>query len=67
MALKEVYQIAESASLSAITIQLNAILAMIADRLDRIEGHRGASTIQDSVTINSGGDTVHGFNTENEV
>lgn len=47
--------------------QLNFLLARLQDRFDKIEGVRGVSTIEDGLQIETDGEVVHGFNTEDEV
>lgn len=62
---RENYQVNAPDLINALN-QLNFFLARIVDRLDKIEGLRGTSTIVDSLTIETNSQIVHGFNTDNE-
>lgn len=63
----EYYQLSGNLTIQDIEIQLNRILNQISDRIDKIEGNRGISTIQDGLTIENTGVIVHGINTSGEV
>ena len=62
---RENYQL-RAQDLSSLLNELNFIFSRIADRLDKIEGIRGTSTIVDGLTIETNSQIVHGFNTDNE-
>lgn len=65
MAKTEVYRINNPQSLDDIANQLNSILARLADRIDRLEGIRGTTTIQDGYVIeNDDGHILHGVNVD---
>jgi len=62
------YQLSGNKAVNDMESMLNQILASISDRLDKLEGNRGNSTIQDSLTIESiAGDILHGINTLDEI
>lgn len=67
MAVTEYYAVTGTQSQKDLEDQLNRILLRIAQRLDKLEGIRGESTVQESLYIKSDGVTLHGVNTENEV
>lgn len=62
---KEHYQI-NPGDLANVISQMNFILARMADRMDKIEGLRGTSTIVDGLSIETNSQVVHGFNTTDE-
>jgi len=66
MSTKETYFIStqEASNPDILTERLNYILQRIADRLDQIEGGRGAPTIAEKLVISKDDDTdqVHGIN-----
>lgn len=67
MAKTHYYTIENPSSLEDLKNQMNMILRRLSDRLDKIEGIRGSSTVQESLSIEVDSLTLHGFNTEDEV
>jgi hypothetical protein len=65
MATREHYSLTASTVPELVT-QLNFILARIQDRLDKIEGVRGTSSITTAMQVTVDGNIVHGFNTSDE-
>lgn len=61
---KESYFIT-STNIEELVTSMNFILSRISDRLDKIEGLRGNSTVSNSLDIlGSDENIVHGFNTD---
>lgn len=64
---KEHYNVNDAKDLESLKRSLNRLLSRIQDRLDKIEGGRGAATITDGLTVKSNDQILHGFNTSDEV
>ena len=63
MAGEELYQLPPVASIEELTQAMNVIFGRIGERLDQIEGKRGAAIIRDKLDIqDEDGNTLHGFN-----
>lgn len=67
MAKTEFYQIQSARDLDDLRQQMNQFLLKLSNRIDRLEGIRGTSTIENGLTIETSDQIVHGFNTTEEV
>lgn len=58
MTIRQAYRIVNPANLEDLANQLNALLVLLAERLDRIEGYRGTGL---KIPDTENNEVIHGF------